>query len=148
MSEEEKAGMMIYLQLADSLSVDAVLQMGYNAAEDGMLKVFPKTYAEGSFPTKEDLIDFTKVKTTGPQVYHFVAPADITCSAKQADTLAEALPTFAKTYNYSCEGVGHEWFGFRGLGQQKFMKDMIILLGANALTLSSVAITVSAMALF
>ena len=140
--------MYAFIALGDSLSTDTLILAGYNGAEQGMLKEMPENYGEGSYPTKDDFLDFTKVKATGPGVYHFVAPADTTCTEEQADTLADALQTYKKTYDYSCEGVGHEWFAFRGAGQEKFMKDMIIVLGANALTLGAVAVAVSAMALF
>ena len=113
-----------------------------------MVKSLPEAYGEDNWPSEEDYIDLTKMAATGPKVYHFVSPQDYVCSAKQAQELADTIPTFIKKYEYSCNS-SHDWFVVRGTGQLKLLKEMVVALGGiRAITVGALATIATLLSLF
>ena len=146
LSDEMKQQFVAFMSALDTVSTDALRLATINAGEQKMLKKAPAAYVDGEWPAESDFFDFSKVKTTGPKVYHFLVADDAECYVESAKKVLADLPTTAGEYDYSCE-TSHEWFLARGAGQKKWLKDMVIVLGAKALAVGTMAAAI-AIALF
>ena len=119
-----------------------------NGAERGVLKAFPEDYGkDGKYPTESDFIDFTLVDEDGPEVYTFESKNDMVCYTSAAKQVTDAMPTFQARYEYGCD-TDHIWFSQRGMAQDKWIQDMITVLGANTLALGVASMAAASYALF
>lgn len=124
----------------DSMSLNEMMSEYIGIYEQGMPKVF--SYEDGVWGA--DLIDWTNAQ--GPDVYMFNGLKDAQCPpATIADPLMDLMPTAVKKYDYEC--ADHMFFPNTGVENFQLHKDMIIVLGAQALA-ATAAVAVTTLALF
>ena len=105
-----------------------------------MPKVFE--YEDGVWGA--DLIDWRNAQ--GPDVYMFNGLKDTSCPPETiANELINQIPTAVKAYDYECGD--HVWFPDTAVSNFELHKDMIIVLGAQALA-ATAAMAVTTIALF
>jgi len=124
----------------DAMSIQEMMSEYIGIYEQGMAKTF--SYEDGVWGS--DLINFSNAM--GPDVYMFNGLKDTNCPpATIADKLLDEMPTAVKKYDYEC--ADHVWFFDTGVQNLQLHKDMIIVLGAQALA-ATAAIAVTTLALF
>lgn len=108
-----------------------------------LYKTFPADWGvDGAYPT--DAIEWSKAE--GPDLYQFSGDKDTSCVTSQvADVLFAAIPTAQRQYNYEC--ADHLFFPESGVQNLQLHKDMVIVLGAQALAATAIA-AVATLALF
>ena len=116
-------------EMSDSFGTKTQVGLITSAAEQASIKNYidRDTYTEDWKPSADDLVDYSKVASSGPDVYYFSVENDLQCPNSGADKLKSEIKNFKKEVTYGC-GVGHEWFISRSFAHDRWMNDMISVL--------------------